>query len=51
MDEHQFKSVSWKDFYGDVQEAIPPNMPEPRGNKVKMMMFVDSDHAGNLATH
>jgi hypothetical protein len=42
--------VSWKDFYGDVKEAVPPNMPKPRGNKVKMTMFVDSDHAGNLAT-
>jgi hypothetical protein len=25
-------------------------MPQPHGNKVKMTMFVDSDHAGNLAT-
>ena len=50
IDERWFKDVSWKDFYGDVSEAIPPNMPKPRGNKVKMMTFVDSDHAGNLAT-
>jgi hypothetical protein len=50
MDERRFKGVSWKDFYGDVQEAIPPNMPKPRGNKIKMTTFVDSDHAGNLAT-
>jgi hypothetical protein len=26
-------------------------MPKPRGNKVKMTTFVDSDHTGNLATH
>jgi len=43
--------VSWKDFYGDMKEAVPPNMPKPQGNKVKMTTFVDSDHAGNLATH
>jgi hypothetical protein len=50
IDERWFKDVSWKDFYGDMTKAIPPNMPKPRGNKVKMMTFVDSDHAGNLAT-
>jgi hypothetical protein len=50
MDERRFKGVSWKDFYVDVQEAIPPNMPKPRGNKIKMTTFIDSDHAGNLAT-
>ena len=50
MDERRFKSVNWFDFYGDVEEAIPPNMPEPMGNSVKMTCFVDSDHAGNLAT-
>jgi hypothetical protein len=50
IDERRFKDVDWKDFYGDVTEAIPPKMPQPRGNKVKMTTFVDSDHAGNLAT-
>jgi hypothetical protein len=50
IDERRFKNVNWKDWYGDVEEAIPPNMPEPRGNSVKMLTFVDSDHAGNLAT-
>ena len=50
IDERRFKDVNWKDFYPDVREAIPPNMPEPRGNSVKISMFVDADHAGNLAT-
>jgi len=50
IDEQCFKKVNWKEFYGDVTEAIPPNRPEPRGNKIKMTAFVDSDHAGNLAT-
>jgi hypothetical protein len=50
IDERRFKDVSWKDFYGDVMEALPPNMPQPRGNKMNMTTFVDSDHAGNLAT-
>jgi hypothetical protein len=50
IDERRFTNVQWSEFYGDVEEAIPPNMPKPRGNPVKMTAFVDSDHAGNLAT-
>jgi hypothetical protein len=49
-DERRFKDVNWSDFYGDVQEAIPPNAPQPRGKSLKMTCFVDADHAGNLAT-
>jgi hypothetical protein len=50
IDTRRFRAVNWHDFYGDVMEAIPPNMPKPRGNYVKMTCFVDADHAGNLAT-
>jgi hypothetical protein len=46
----RFRQVDWKDFYGDVQEAIPPNMPEPLGQPVTTTCFVDADHAGNLLT-
>ena len=28
----------WKEFYGDVTKAIPPNAPEPRGNYVDLRM-------------
>jgi hypothetical protein len=41
---------SWSDFYGDEQEAIPPNAPVPLGESVQMTVFVDADHAGNLLT-
>jgi hypothetical protein len=35
VDEERFKSdEDWKVLYGDVEEAIPPNAPEPRGNEV-----------------
>ena len=37
----------WKAFYGDVEEALPPNAPEPRGKSITIRMFVDSDHAGD----
>jgi len=50
IDERKFTNVDWKDFYGDVQEAIPPNAPEPRGNYVHVSTFVDAAHAGNLVT-
>jgi hypothetical protein len=50
IDEKQFKEVDWSDIYGNVEEALPPNMPAPLGNPVETFCFVDLDHAGNLAT-
>ena len=41
---------TWSDFYPDAEEQLPPNMPEPRGNKAKLGCYVDADHAGNLMT-
>jgi hypothetical protein len=31
LDESAFKEVDWKEYYPRAKEAIPPNMPEPRG--------------------
>lgn len=50
INEEQFPQVDWTEFYGDVKEAIPSNAPKPRGKSVDVSMFVDADHAGNLAT-
>ena len=50
MRENRFRSQDWHDFYGDTKEELPPDMPEPLGEPVKMTAFVDSDHAGNLVT-
>lgn len=50
IDQRRFNPVNWSQFYGDIQEPMPPNMPKPRGNSVTMSCFVDADHAGNLAT-
>ncbi len=33
-----------------MEEAIPPDMPSPFGNKVDLYMMVDSDHAGEKRT-
>jgi hypothetical protein len=37
-------SGDWSEFYPGAQEAIPMNMPEPRGNAVQINMFVDAAH-------
>ena len=46
VDESAFKECDWKQFYGDVTEAIPTNAPPPRGTGVSLQMYIDSDHAG-----
>jgi hypothetical protein len=50
IDEQRFKRVDWSDIYGNVEEALPPNMPTPLGFPVHMYCFVNADHAGNLVT-
>ena len=50
VDESAFKDCDWKQFYGDVTEAIPTNAPPPRGTGVSLRMYVDSDHAGEKRT-
>jgi hypothetical protein len=51
IDERIFHhNAEWKEFYGDVAEELPPNMPEPRGHPVTISAFVDANHAGNIVT-
>jgi len=45
-----FVHHDWREFYGDVKEAIPPNAPKSRGKDVDLRMYVDSDHAGDKRT-
>ena len=47
---NNFPKYDWTEFYGDVKEALPPDMPEPLGKEVDLIMNVDSDHAGDKAT-
>ncbi|KAI2493075.1 Reverse transcriptase (RNA-dependent DNA polymerase) [Fragilaria crotonensis] len=42
----RFVKCDWTEFYPEASEAIPTNMPEPRGKEVMMLCFVDADHAG-----
>ncbi len=50
IDESVFKHGDWTEFYGDIVEEDPPNMPVPLGDSVIMSCFVDADHAGNQVT-
>jgi hypothetical protein len=51
MDESVFNSgADWKEFYSNVKEEDPPNMPPPLGAPVSITCFVDSDHTGNKVT-
>jgi hypothetical protein len=50
IDQTAFPSFEWMEFFGDVEEAIPPDMPPPLGKDVDLCMMVDSDHAGDKRT-
>ena len=50
IDMSVFKRCDWTEFYGQVEEPIPPNAPDPRGKEIDLRLFVDSDHAGEHLT-
>ena len=47
---NRFHRFDWQYFYKGVKEAIPPNMPKPRGNSASTHCFVDDNNAGNNVT-
>lgn len=47
---HEGEKPDWTQFYGDVKEELPPDMPEPRGMPVQQITYEDSDHAGDKVT-
>jgi len=50
FDEDRFRKADWSQFYPEAEDALPHNMPEPRGKPVTTTCFVDADHAGCRAT-
>jgi hypothetical protein len=50
FDPTAFIRQDWSEFYGDVEEEMPPKMPEPLGSPVTISVFVDANHAGNIVT-
>jgi hypothetical protein len=41
---------NWKDFYPEADEEVPNDLPSPMGPKARMTVYVDVDHARDLAT-
>ena len=50
IDHVSFKKHKWVDLYGNVKEAIPLNMPEPRGKDIDLRTYVDRNNAGDKST-
>jgi len=50
VDPSEFPKQDWSSFYGDVQEEVPDNAPEPLGYEFVMRAYVDADHAGDKLT-
>ena len=46
----KFTNNDWTKFYGNVKEAMPPDMPDILGKAVVMRCFVDANHAGDKLT-
>ncbi len=44
------KEHDWNNFYRDVKEAIPGDMPVPRGNPMTPHCFVDASHGSDKST-
>ena len=50
VDETKFMDCDWKEFNGDLMEALPQEGPEPLGKMVDLRLMVESDHAGDKLT-
>ena len=51
INEEEFERQDWsRSVCGELDEELPPNMPEPRGQAMRMRTYVDSDHAGESLT-
>ena len=43
----EFQQCDWKDFYKNVEETIPGNIPVSRGNFMLTYCFVKANHASD----
>jgi hypothetical protein len=41
---------NWMEFYPDAEEDIPKDLPPEKGPRVRMTVYVDTDHAHDLVT-
>ncbi len=50
IDQTAFPSFKWTEFYGNMEEEIPLNMPPSLGKDNDLRMMIDSDHAEEKRT-
>ncbi len=50
ISERMFKQYDWYDFYRNASEAIPLDMPPPKGNPMNTHCFVDASHGSDRTT-
>lgn len=51
IDMSEFAKQDWsRSIYGEPEEELPPDMPEARGQAMRIRVYVDSDHAGESLT-
>ncbi len=50
IDMDSFLKYDWTEFYGEVEEATPSDMPMPLGKDLDVCMMCNSDHAGEKRT-
>ena len=50
ISEDRFHKFDWEDFYRNSMEAIPDDMPKPRGTIITTHCFVDANHAADKVT-
>lgn len=50
VDMSELNICYWKNFYGNLKEAIQLDALDPQGKKVGMRLYVDSNHSGEQRT-
>src|SRR5210317_1487012 len=44
------KEESWKEYYPEAEEELPPDQPHPMKKKAQVTIYVDADHAHDTVT-
>ena len=47
---YEVVKYDWREVYADSMEKLPPDMPEPKGNPVRITTFVDANLMNNLTS-
>ena len=51
INQEQFNTVDWGNFYSGSKEAIPLDIPDPKSKQIDLRLYVDSDFAGDKVTY